>query len=92
MNKIINAIVKNLSLLYKITAMVVTSVLIIVIFPHTRHGEHYDYKVGAVWRGADLTAPYDFAVLMSADEVEAQQTAERQKALLYYRVDSTAHE
>ena len=92
MNKIINAIVKNLSLLYKITAMVVTSVLINLIFPHTRHGEHYDYKVGAVWRGADLTAPYDFAVLMSADEVEAQQTAERQKALLYYRVDSTAHE
>ena len=91
MNKILNAIVKHLSLLYRVTAMVVTSVLIVVMFPHTHHGEHYDYKVGAVWRGADLAAPYDFAVLMTSDEVEKQQAAERQRALLYYRVDSTAH-
>ncbi len=91
MNKILKAIVKHLSLLYRVTAMVVTSVLIVVMFPHTHHGEHYDYKVGAVWRGADLAAPYDFAVLMTSDEVEKQQAAERQRALLYYRVDSTAH-
>jgi len=42
-------------------------VAMVVIFPHTSHGLHYDYKVGAVWRDADLVAPYDFAVLKSAD-------------------------
>lgn len=90
MSNIITATVKRLSLIYKIVAMLVTAVLIVIMFPHTRHGEHYDYKVGAVWRGADLTAPYDFAVMMSADELRLEQDAERQKAMLYYRVDSTA--
>jgi hypothetical protein len=79
-------------LLYKVLAMLVTALLIVVIFPHTRHGVHYDYKVGAVWRGADLTAPYDFAVLKSADEIRGEEEAERQRAIVYYRVDSTARE
>ena len=70
--------------------MLVTAALIVVLFPHTHHGEHYDYKVGAVWRGATLTAPYDFAVMLTADETRAAEEAERQKAILYYRVDSTA--
>jgi len=92
MGNIINAIVKRLSLIYKILAILVTAVLIIVIFPHTRHGEHYDYKIGAVWRGADLVAPYDFAVMLTADELKVEQEAERQKAILYYRVDSSARD
>lgn len=91
MSNILTATVKRLPLLYKILVMLVTAVAIVVIFPHTRHGVHYDYKVGAVWREADLVAPYDFAVLKSADEMQREEEAERQKAILYYRVDSTAH-
>lgn len=90
MSNIITATVKHLSLIYKIVAMLVTAALIVVMFPHTHHGEHYDYKVGAVWRGADLVAPYDFAVMLTADELKAEQDAERQKAILYYHVDSGA--
>ena len=86
------ATVKRLSLLYKVLAMLVTAAAIVVIFPHDSHGEHYDYKVGAVWRNADLVAPYDFAVLKSADERRQEEDAERQQALIYYRVDSTARE
>ena len=91
MRSVLTATVKRLSLIYKIVVMLVTAVLIVVLFPHTRHGEHYDYKVGAVWRGADLVAPYDFAVMLSSDELALEQEAERQKAILYYRVDSSAH-
>ena len=90
MGSILTGTVKRLSLLYKVFAMLVTATLIVVIFPHTRHGVHYDYKVGAIWREADLVAPYDFAVLKSADELRGEEEAERQKAILYYRVDSTA--
>ena len=91
MKSVLTATVKRLSLIYRIVIMLVTAVLIVVLFPHTRHGEHYDYKVGAVWRGADLTAPYDFAVMLSNDELATEEEAERQKAILYYRVDSSAH-
>ena len=92
MKSVLTATVKRLSLIYRIVIMLVTGVLIVVLFPHTRHGEHYDYKVGAVWRGADLVAPYDFAVMISSDDLATEQEAERQKAILYYRVDSTARE
>ena len=92
MTNILTATVKRLSLIYKIVAMLVTAFLIVILFPHTRHGEHYDYKVGAVWRGADLVAPYDFAVMLTPDEARAAEDAERQKAILYYRVDSSARE
>ena len=90
MNNIITATVKRLPLLYKVLIMLVTAVAIVVIFPHTSHGLHYDYKVGAVWRDADLVAPYDFAVLKSADEIRGEEESERHKAILYYREDSTA--
>lgn len=90
MSSILTATVKRLSLLYKVLAMLATAAAIVVIFPHDRHGEHYDYKVGAVWRNADLVAPYDFAVLKTADERRQEEDAERQQALIYYRVDSTA--
>ncbi|MBP5677199.1 MAG: HDIG domain-containing protein [Bacteroidales bacterium] len=89
MSKILNGTVKHLSLIYKIVAMLVTAALIVVLFPHTNHGEHFDYKVGAVWRGQDLVAPYDFAVMLSADELKTKQEAERQKAILYYRYVDT---
>ena len=91
MKSILTSTVKRLSLIYRVVIMLVTAILIIVLFPHTRHGEHYDYKVGAVWRGSDLVAPYDFAVMLSSDELATEQEAERQKAILYYRIDSSAH-
>lgn len=90
MKQVLTATVKRLSLIYRIVIVLVTATLIVVLFPHTHHGEHYDYKVGAVWRGADLVAPYDFAVMLSSDELAMEQDAERQKAILYYRIDSTA--
>lgn len=64
--------------------MVVTSLLIVLMFPHEGGGEHYDYKVGAPWRGADLTAPFDFAVLKSAEDMKAEEVKERSEAILYY--------
>ena len=90
MSNILSGTVRRLSLLYRVLAMLVTATLIVVIFPHTRQGMHYDYKVGSIWRDADLSAPFDFALMKSADEIEAEQEAERQKAILYYRVDDSA--
>ncbi len=92
MKSVLTTIMKRLSLIYRVLLVLATAALIVVLFPHTHHGTHYDYKVGAVWRGADLVAPYDFAVMLSPDELAQEQDAERQKAILYYRADSTARE
>lgn len=90
MGKFLSGTVRRLGLIYKIVAMLLTSVLIVVVFPHSRHGEHYDYKVGGIWRGTDLVAPFDYPVMMSEADVEAAQEAERQKATLYYHRNSQA--
>ena len=85
MGKILSGTVRRLSLIYRILAMIVTSLLIVLMFPHEGGAEHYDYKVGAPWRGADLTAPFDFAVLKSAEDMKAEEDKERGEAILYYK-------
>lgn len=95
MGKILSGTVRRLSLIYRILAMIVTSLLIVLMFPHEGGGEHYDYKVGAPWRGADLSAPFDFAVLKSAEDVKAEEARERGEAILYYKkvsIDGTKAE
>ena len=84
MGKILSGTVRNLGLIYKITAMLITSCVIVLMFPHEGRGEKYDYKVGAVWRGSDLVAPFDYAVLKSAEEAQAEEVKERSEAILYY--------
>lgn len=84
MGKVLSGTVRHLGLIYKVTAMLVTSCVIVLLFPHEGGGESYDYKVGAVWRGADLVAPFDFAVLKSAEDVRAEEARERAEAILYY--------
>ena len=84
MGKILSGTVRRLSLIYRILAMIVTSLLIVLMFPHEGGAERYDYKVGAPWRGADLTAPFDFAVMKSTEDVQEEEERERSEAILYY--------
>lgn len=90
MQNILSETIRRLALLYRVLAMLLTATLIVVIFPHTRQGMHYDYKTGAIWRNADLVAPFDFAVMKSEDEIQREQDAERQRAILYYRASDSA--
>ena len=91
MSNFLSGTVRRLQLIYTTLMMLAVSAVIVVIFPHTEHGEHYDYKVGAVWRAADLSAPFDFMVMKSAEDRQIEESAERQKALLYYHVNPEAH-
>lgn len=91
MRKLISTIVTNLSSLYKISAIVVTAILILLMFPQEKQSTHYNYSVGSFWRGNDLYAPYDFAVLKSQSDQEREEAIAKSNTLLYYHIDSTAH-
>lgn len=91
MGKILPRTIGLIGLIYKIILMLSTAALIVLIFPHSDHGEHFDYKVGAVWRDGDLNAPYDFTVMKSAEEVAAEEAAVRGTASLYLRREAGAH-
>ena len=91
MGNFISAAVRHLGLTYKILAMLLTSVIIVTIFPHTRYGAHYDYKVGGIWRDSDLVAPYDFAVTKSKGEMASEEQRERAQATLFYHRNENAN-
>lgn len=91
MGNILSAAVRHLGLTYKILGMLVTCVVIVAIFPHTRYSAHYDHKVGKVWRDSNLVAPYDFAVTKSKDDMVVEEQKERQKATLFYHTNINAH-
>jgi hypothetical protein len=90
MANFISAAVRHLGLIYKILAMLVTSVAIVVIFPHTPYGAHYDYKVGGIWRDSDLVAPYDFAVTKSKGQMASEEQQERAHATLFFHRNDAA--
>lgn len=90
MGNFLSAAVRHLGLTYKILTMLLTSVVIVAIFPHTRYGAHYDYKVGGIWRDSDLVAPFDFAVTKSKGERANEELKERQQATLFYHRNDNA--
>lgn len=90
MGNILSAAVRHLGLTYKILAMLITSMVIVSIFPHTPYGTHYDYTVGGIWRNDNLVAPYDFVVTKSKGEMANEEQNERQKAALFYHRNDDA--
>ena len=90
MGNFLSSAVRHLGLTYKILTMLITSVVIVVIFPHNPYGAHYDYKVGGIWRNSDLVAPYDFTVTKSKGEIAKEEQKAREQATLFYHRDDSA--
>ncbi len=82
-------ILSHLSLAYKITAIVATALLILLVFPKDE-SDNYDFAVNGFWRGSDLYAPYDFPIMKSDEEVEAERQNAKNSGLLFFRTDSSA--
>lgn len=89
MKKPLAWILSHLTLLYRLIAIGVTVVLILLMFPNTNRSTHYDYSVGGFWRDGDLYAPFDFTVELPLTP-EEEHTAHAQ-AIRYYQEDTTAY-
>ncbi|MBP5536692.1 MAG: HDIG domain-containing protein [Bacteroidales bacterium] len=90
MKKLISFFITRLSTIYKITAMMVTTAIILLIFPQQQSGTGYDYSEGGFWRQDDLYAPCDFAVLKTQGEIDREVGEAKGKMLLYFGYDSSA--
>ena len=64
----INAIYKNHSQFYKILLFVVTTILIVFIFPKSGRFK-YNFEKGKPWQTENLYAPFNFAIQKSNVEV-----------------------
>lgn len=91
MKKLLARIVSHLSLIYKVAAILVTSVLILLMFPNKDRSQRHSYSVGSFWTEDDLYAPCDFAVKKSDEAIAREKMSARQASLLFFTTDSSAY-
>lgn len=83
MNKILNKLFQNHSLIYKSILCIVTVVLIVFMLP--KGGKFkYDYFKGKPWQYDNYIAPFDFAIQKSQDEIDKEISVIEQNAKLYF--------
>lgn len=90
MKKLFETIVPSLPLLYKVGAMLVTVVCIILMFPSGSRSAHYSHSVGGFWNSDDLYAPYTFAIQKAQTDIDREVAATKEQSILYFTVDSSA--
>ena len=87
MKKILYWLLTNFSLVYKVLAVLVVSLLILLVFPNKKKSD-YDFVAGGFWNNEDLYAPFDFAVQKSQEEIDRDVATAKSDALLFFYFDS----
>ncbi len=62
-------------------------IIIVHLFP-SRHAFSYDYEPGRPWMHEAVTAPFDFPVYKSAEQLERDRAEVLKNFVPYYRVDT----
>lgn len=88
MNGFINSLYKNQGLFYKGFLFLITTFLIVYLFPK---GSTFQYEIpkGKPWQYENLYAPFDFAILKTNEEIEEEKEQIREELLPYYEFDTT---
>jgi len=83
MSNFVNSVYKNQALIYKVFLYILTTAIIVYLFPKGSKFK-YDYSKGQPWQYENLYAPFDFAILKSDEEVEDEKNEIRNKHTPYY--------
>jgi len=87
MSKSLDSFYRSQSLIYKIILYLLTVACIVFFFP--RGGQFkYEFQKGKLWQYENLYAPFDFSILKTAEELEAEQRAIRENQIPYYRFNT----
>lgn len=85
MKKIINKLLVNHSLIYKLFLYIITVILVVYLFP--KGGQFkYEFQKGKPWQYENYYAPFDFSIKKSNQEIaaEKQQIKETSKQFFEY--------
>ncbi|HAF30585.1 MAG: HD family phosphohydrolase [Lutibacter sp.] len=85
MKKIINKLLVNHSLIYKLFLYILTVILVVYLFP--KGGQFkYEFQKGKPWQYENYYSPFDFSIKKSLQEIEAekQQIKENSKQFFEY--------
>lgn len=72
MDKFINSIYKNQATIYKVVLFILTTTLVVYLFPK---GSNFKFELskGKPWQYETLLAPFDFAIQKSNEEVQKEK-------------------
>lgn len=91
MGKSLDNFYKKQSLFYKYFLYIISIALIVFFFP--RGGKFkYDFQKGKPWQYENLYAPFDFSIKKTAEEIEKEQQALKNKSLAYYSYNTAVYQ
>ena len=87
MDKVLNKFYKNHNLLYKVFLFVVTTFLIVYLFPKSGTFR-YSFEKGKPWQSENLYAPFDFAIQKSEQAMEEERLQISKESPVFFEVDT----
>ncbi|WP_055446102.1 HD family phosphohydrolase [Lacinutrix mariniflava] len=88
MKDLVNKFYKNHALIYKVLLFIVTTFLIVYLFPKSGKFK-YDFEKGKPWQSETLYAPFDFAIQKTNEELEQEKVEIEKSAIKYFNLDET---
>ena len=83
MKKIINKLLVNHSLIYKLFLYIATIILVVYLFP--KGGQFkYEFQKGKPWEYENYYAPFDFAIQKTEDEIALEKEQIRASSKQFY--------
>ncbi len=91
MKSFVNSLYKNQDLFYKVFLFLLTTVIIVYMFPK---GGKFKYEIpkGKPWQYENLYAPFDFAILKTPEELSAEKEEINKSHVPYYDYNAEAVE
>ncbi len=86
MKDFINKLYRNHSLIYKGLLFIVTTFLIVYLFPKSGKFK-YNFERGKPWQSENLYAPFNFAIKKSEAEITKEKAKIKNQGLLYFDTD-----
>ncbi len=87
MKQLITKLYKNQSFIYKLLLHILTTVLVVYLFP--KGGKfQFEFQKGKPWQYETLIAPFDFPIVKTLEEIEEDKARGIASAKTYYEYDS----
>ena len=79
---------KNHSLIYKVFLFVLTTFVIVYLFPKSGTFR-YSFEKGKPWQSENLYAPFDFAIKKTIEEIDLEKQQIELQSPVFFDVDTT---
>ena len=87
MSNIVNKLYQNNTIIYKVILFLVATIAIVYLFPKVGQFK-YDFSNGQPWKYDNLSAPFDFAVQKTDEEIKIEKKEIEVNAKEYFLYNS----